>query len=134
VILDDLLNEVYFNQACDLFTKGSHHRNISVILITQNLFHQGSYCRDIYLNAKYLVLLKTSGIRISSCLAREVYPENSASLYKAYLNATQRPHGYLLQDLSQDTDDRLRFGTDIFLTEQTIIYSPIRDEASEIEL
>jgi hypothetical protein len=26
---------------CDLFTKGSHHRNISVVLITQNLFHQG---------------------------------------------------------------------------------------------
>jgi len=67
-------------------------------------------------------------------LARQVYPENSASLYKAYLDATQRPHGYLLLDLSQDTDDRLRFGTDIFPTEQTIVYSPISVEASEIEL
>jgi len=57
-ILDDLLNEVYSKQVCDLFTKGSHHRNISVFLITQNLFHQGHYCRDISLNAKYLVLLK----------------------------------------------------------------------------
>ena len=34
----------------DLFTKGSHHRNITVILITQNLFHQVRYCRDISLN------------------------------------------------------------------------------------
>jgi len=66
-------------------------------------------------------------------LARQVYLENS--LYKAYLDATQRPHGYLLQDLPQDTDDRLRFRTDIFPTEQTIVYSPtISDEASEIEL
>ena len=59
VILDDLLNTVYLEQVCDLFTKGSHHRNISLILITQNLFHQGKYCRDISLNAKYLVQLKT---------------------------------------------------------------------------
>ena len=47
MILADLLNVVYSQQVCDLFTKGSHHRNISVILITQNLFHQGQYCRDI---------------------------------------------------------------------------------------
>ena len=68
-------------------------------------------------------------------LARQVYPGNSARLYKAYLDATQRPHGYLLLDLSQDTDDRLRFRTDIFPTEQTVVYSPtISDEASEIEL
>ena len=41
IVLDDLLNEAYSGQLCKLFTKGSHHRNISVILITQNLFHQG---------------------------------------------------------------------------------------------
>jgi CheY-like chemotaxis protein len=49
IILDDLLNEVYSVQVCDRFTKGSHHRNISVILITQNLFHQARHCRDISL-------------------------------------------------------------------------------------
>ena len=48
---------------------------------------------------------------------------------------TQRPHGYGLLDLSQDNDDRLRFRTDIFPAEQTVVYSPtISDEASEIEL
>jgi len=56
-------------------------------------------------------------------LARQVYPVNSNSLYKAYLDATRRPHGYLLLDLSQERDDRLRFRTDIFPTEQTIVYS-----------
>ena len=58
IILDDLLNESYERNVCDLFTKGSHHRNISVVLLTQNIFHQGTHCRDISLNAKYLVLLK----------------------------------------------------------------------------
>jgi hypothetical protein len=40
IFLDDLLTEVYSDQVCHLFTKGSHLRNISVILITQNLFHK----------------------------------------------------------------------------------------------
>jgi hypothetical protein len=39
ILLDDLLNNAYSKDVCDLFTKDSHHRNISVILITQNLFH-----------------------------------------------------------------------------------------------
>jgi ABC-type phosphate transport system ATPase subunit len=34
-VLDDLLNEAYSRAVCDLFTKGSHHRDLSVILITQ---------------------------------------------------------------------------------------------------
>ena len=117
MILDDLLNDVHSKQVCNLLTKCSHHTNISVILITQKLFHQDRYCRDISLNAKYLVLLKNVRDKNQFIfLARQVYPENSASLYKAYLDATQRPHGYLLLDLSQDTDDRLRFRTDIFPT------------------
>jgi len=57
IIFDNMIN-VYSKEVCDLFTKGSHHRNISEILITQILFHQGRYYRDISLNAKYLVLLK----------------------------------------------------------------------------
>ena len=110
MILDVLLNDVYSKQVCDLFTKGSHQRNISVILLTQNLFHQGRYCRDISLNSKYLVLLKN--VRDKNrlmFLARQVYPENIPSLYKAYLDATQQPNVYLVLDLSQDNDDRLLF-------------------------
>jgi len=61
----DLLNEVYSRAVCDLFTEGSHHRNLSVILITQNFFHQAPHCRDVSLNAKYLVALKTFAIGTS---------------------------------------------------------------------
>jgi len=87
VILDDLLNDVYSKHVCDLFTKGSHHRNISVILITQNLFHQGRFCRDISLNAKYLVVIKNVKDENQFVfLAKQVYPENSNNLYKAYLD------------------------------------------------
>ena len=138
MILVDLLNVVYSEQVCDLFTKGSHHRNISVILITQNFFHKGQYCRDILLNAKYLVQLKTVRDKNQFLhLARQVYPEHSSSLYKAYLDATKRPHGYFFLDLSQDTDDLLRFRTNVFPDEgPAIIYAAVgeEEEASEIEL
>ena len=53
MILDDMLNDVYCKQMCDLFTRGSHHRNISVILITQNVFHEGRYCREFSLIAHH---------------------------------------------------------------------------------
>jgi len=103
IILDDLLNEMYSKDVFDLFTKDSHHRYISVILITQNLFHQGRFCRDISLNAKYSVALKN--VRDKSqfqYLARQVHPEDSDSLYKSYLEATERAHGYLILDFAQD--------------------------------
>jgi len=94
IILDDLLNDSYYKEVCDLFTKRSHHRNISVIVITQNLFHQGRCCRNISLNAKYLVLLKNVRDKNKFMFSsRQVYPENSTSLYKAYLNTTERPYG-----------------------------------------
>ena len=136
IILDDLLNEVYSKDVCDLFTKGSHHRNISVILITQNMFHQGRFCRDISLNATYSVALKS--VRDKSqfqYLAREVHPEDSDSLYKSYLEATERAHGYLILDFTQDTDDRLRYRTNVFPDEYPpIIYMPTKkgDESDKI--
>ena len=90
IILDDLLNETYSGEVCKLFPKCSHHRNISVILITQNLFHQAKLCRTISLNAKFIVLLKnTRDITQFTHLARQVYPGDSVGLYKAYREATR---------------------------------------------
>jgi len=65
-------------------------------------------------------------------LARQMYPENSISLYKGYLNGTKRPQLYLLLDVSQDTDDHLRFRSNRFPTDPppTIIYTAIEDETS----
>jgi len=127
VILDDLLNDVYSKQGCILFTRGRHHRNISVILITQHLFHHGRYCRDISLNAHYLVTLKKS--------AHQVYPEDNIGLFKAYLDANCRTHSYLILDLAQDSHDGLRYSTNIFPTEYPpVVYSDIGGDACEIQL
>jgi len=81
VILDDLLNDVYSKQVCDLFTRGSLHRNISVILITQSVFHQGVFCRDNLLNAHYIVALKNVRDKKQFMyLASQVHSEDSIDL------------------------------------------------------
>jgi hypothetical protein len=46
IVLNDLMDSAYSTKVSQLFTKGSHHRNISLVLITQNLFHQGPASRD----------------------------------------------------------------------------------------
>ena len=42
VVLDDLMSQCSNDQGvADLFTRGSHHRGISVLYLTQNLFLLG---------------------------------------------------------------------------------------------
>ena len=136
VILDDLLNDVYSKQVCELFTRGRHHRNISVILITQNLFHLDRFCRDISLNAHYIVALKNVRDKQFMYMACQVYPEDSIGLYNAYLDATQKPHGYLLLDLTQSTNDGRNFRSNIFTNDipSLTVYSYVGHEAGENEL
>ena len=116
VIIDDLMRESSSGGAIvNLLTKGSHHNNLSVIFITQNIFHQGKGQRDISLNAQYIVIFRNLRDRAQIChLARQVYLENSRFLEEAYWDATSQPFGYLLLDLKQDTPDNCRFRTHIF--------------------
>ena len=49
VVIDDLMQELSNDQQriTNLFTKGCHHRNLSVIFILQNIFHRGKELRDM---------------------------------------------------------------------------------------
>jgi len=120
LILDDLMEDVQQNElVAELFTRGSHHRNLSVLLITQNLFVKGRYQRTISLNANYLVVMKNPRDRSQiTYLGRQMFPDRWQLVQQAYEMATERPHGYLFIDLTQSMDDRFRFRTNIF-NEQT---------------
>ena len=63
------------NRIVNLFTKGSRHRNLSVIYIVQNLFHQSHGNRSISLNSHYLVLFKNPQDKLQDLtLAKQMYP------------------------------------------------------------
>ena len=123
VVLDDLMNETDAS-VTEMFTKGSHHRNISVIYIVQNLFHRGKEHRTISLNAHYMVLFKNprDASQINS-LARQIFPLDSKYLQETYGDATSRPYGYLFVDLKQETQDNLRLRSRILERVQTV-YAP----------
>lgn len=126
-IIDDLMNEVSGNKnVCNLFTKTSHHRNLSVIFITQNLFFQGRESRTISLNAHYIVLFKNPRDRSQIVnLAKQMFPGNVRFMREAYEDATKEAYGYLLIDLKPGTPDELRLRTNIFPDQQpTTVYVP----------
>lgn len=129
LILDDMMREAG-NGVIDLFTKGSHHYNISVIFVTQNLFNQGKGRRDISLNTHYIVCFKNPRDRQQiRCLARQISPENPNFIQDAYNDATSTPYGYLLFDLTQTTPDSYRYRTSIFPDDNppNIVYIPKKE-------
>lgn len=124
IILDDLMCEASGKSIVNLFTKGSHHRNLSIIFISQNLFHKG--LREVSLNSSYIVVFKNPRDKAQiRCLARQICPENPRSVQEAYADATSRPHGYLLIDLKQSTPENCRLRSNIFPDEgHQVVYVP----------
>ena len=116
VVIDDLMADATKNeQVCTLFTKGSHHRNISVVCLMQNLFYKGKENRTMSLNSHYLVLFKNPRDQQQmSVLGRQMYPNQRNLLVEEYRKATVEPHGYLVVDLKQDTNENRRLITHIF--------------------
>ena len=127
IVIDDLFAEA--NKEKDfnnLFTKIARHQGVTVIFITQNMFHQGGQHRTRNLNVHYLVLFKNP--RDSSAInyiARQAYPSNPKFLVDAYEDATRlKPHGYLFIDFTQTCPEELRVRSDIFdsVNQQMVVY------------
>jgi len=110
IVLDDLMTDATKNkEVSNLFTVGSHHRNTSVICLLQNLFYQGKENRTMNLNSQYLVLFKNPRDRLQvSCLARQMYPHDTARFMDRFEKATAQPYGCLVIDLKQETPERER--------------------------
>jgi GTPase SAR1 family protein len=123
LILDDLLHDIESKDLADIFIRGCHHCNITVIFITQNLFFRFKDSRTISLNAKYFVLFNNPrDVRQIQCLAYQMYSNKKDISYflDSYKKATSKPYGYLFVDLTQTTPDQFRLRADIFNESETI--------------
>ena len=122
LIIDDQMDEVNKN-VMRLFTKGSHHRNISIIYIVQNLFGKNKDYRTISLNAHYLVVFNNPRDKSQIIhLSKQMYPGENDYVKEAFALATREPYGYLLLDLKQTTPDALRLRGRIFPGEEKEVY------------
>ena len=114
LVMDDLMTSTD-DEVVDIFTKISHHRNISVVYLTQNLFYKNKQTRALSLNSHYIALFRNArDVTQVANLARQMYSGKSAFMIEAFKNATSAPYGYLLIDLKQETDDKFRLRTGMY--------------------
>ena len=124
IILDDLMDKLD-ERVTRMFTKESHHRGISVVYITQNLFSKNKEHRTISLNTQYIVLFKNPRDQSQVVhLAKQMYPGNVNYMKDAYKKATSDPFGYLFIDLNQETSEEFRLRTNIFSEDSQIVFLP----------
>ena len=88
VILDDLMSTAAKgSRVYELFTEGSHHRNLSVMAINQNLYFNKDPTQRH--NCYYLVMFKNPVDQQQvMTLARQMYPGNPQNLLKHLISGS----------------------------------------------
>jgi len=122
LVLDDLMQETD-DRVVQIFTKISHHKNLSVLYLTQNLFYKNKQSRTISLNSHFLIIFKnTRDITQIAILARQMYTGKYKFMVEAFNDATSGPYVYLVVDLRPQIDESLRLRTNIFPGETCYVY------------
>jgi hypothetical protein len=118
LIFDDLMDEICANRkAAALFTRGIHHKNVTVIFLYQNLFKQGKAMRDITLNTQYIILFKSlRDVQQIKYLGRQL---GLPHLECAYRKAIKEPFGFLLINIHPLVHEKLQLQSHI-LTERRV--------------
>lgn len=126
IVIDDLMSETKGGTVADLFSKGAHHLNMSVIYIVQNVFCQNKEMRNIFLNAQYRILFNNPGDQTQlTVLNSRMFPGQKMFLHNVMKEARKKnPHGYVLLDTHPRTRPELSVRSDVFPGEDNIIYKP----------
>ena len=114
-ILDDCFLEAVADvNVVNAFTKGRHEK-ISTIFITQNLFFNGKYSRNIALNCSHFILMRNRDLGQVETLGRQIFGKGKTGefikIYKKALSVND--YGYLLIDLGAKTPELLQLRTNI---------------------
>ena len=125
LIIDDLADSIDGKFLSAIFTKYSHHRRISVVLLINNLYYRGlgGHLRDVAVNAHILVLF--GGARNQGTiqtLAKQMYGPKWRQLVDAYTQAVSEPWGYILINSKSNTPEALRLRSKIFPEEENICW------------
>ena len=125
LVIDDQMSEASDSKSlAKLFTKGSHHRNLTVIYLVQNMFDQGKSSRTVSLNSHYNVVFRNLRDQTQfRTMASQMMPRNTEWLMDAFNDATSEPYGYMVIDNHPRAVPRLRFRTHIFAGEHPTFYS-----------
>ena len=120
LVIDDLMG-VKNDTVIKFFTRGSHHLNLTIFYLMQNLFLKSN--RTISLNSQIRILFKNARDSIQfSFFARQSYPKHIKEIKKAFIDATSQAYRYLLFNFWSETLDQLQIRTGIFPEDSQFVY------------
>ena len=123
IVLDDMMQQISKNRDVqNLFTRGSHHQNITVIYINQNFYCEGKCSRTINRNAHYIVLFECADLLQIEILGKQM--GMCKALTNAYIDAVSEDYGYLVIDRSPRRNRMHQLRTKVFGEDTTIVYVP----------
>jgi hypothetical protein len=103
LIVDDLLTDRnVLSQLALWYTRGSHHCNTSVFLLSQAIFMPITEYRLLSQNTSVFVLFyMPRGMQQIHTFARQIFPKEQArDFLDTYISETRHPFGYILLDLT----------------------------------
>ena len=126
-IFDDLMAECGNSKLItEFFTKRTHHENVSVIFITQNLYSEGKERKNFAKNATYLCVFNSPlDQTVGFSLARSLMPHNHRCFVNIFSHAVTKAHGYLFIDGHQESPKAAMFRSDMFGDVQHV-YIPLK--------
>ena len=114
IIFDDLINSKSIINIAPLFTVDGRHLKMSLIFLSQRMFVNNEFFRQISQNSDYFVVFKNprnlSEIRT---LAQQITPGDLQLMY-IYREATKEPFSYLFINLTQEAQSETKYLSNLF--------------------
>ena len=113
LVVDDLVLSMN-KEVAEMFILGSHHKQISVFFITQNLFPNCPVFRTMSSNAHYYVIFQCQRhFRQVHTLARQIYiGDDLKRITNAYKRASETSRGFIVLSFSPLLPQELTVVTD----------------------
>jgi hypothetical protein len=124
IIIDDWARESAESRLIsDIYSRYSHHFQISCLQLVQNLFVSGSQRRMQSTNAHYTFFMKNpcAADQIAT-FARQRHPKRSKLFLDAYREVTAQPWSYLLNDSHPRSDPSYAIRTGLFPGDELLVY------------
>ena len=131
IVLDDVMSSINNSKKLEeLFTRGVHHRKVSVVLTLQNLFYHGNVMKTLRDNAMYIALTRhIQDVSKLDTFARQLEQKNSNYFKDSYQDATDKKYGYLFCDLHPHSNLRedplkIKYRSLIHKAQGQVLYQP----------
>ena len=124
LIIDDQMAEAGDNKTlANLFTKGAHHKNLTVMYLVQNVYNKTRNQRTVSLNTHYNVVFRNE--REASqfrAFAYQMHPNDAKWLLDAFEVAIKEPFRYLVLDHHLTSNRDMRVITNILQNKTLTVY------------